>query len=75
LCARVFTRIYSGGGPGAVKKLRSAKRMQQWWWQRSNEPVNSNSATIPLIKCSDEGTWAATWRKKRKRPLTGRKKL
>jgi hypothetical protein len=31
LCARVFTRIYSGGGPGTIKKLKSAKRMQQWW--------------------------------------------
>jgi hypothetical protein len=67
LCARVFTRIYSGGGQGAVKKLRSAKRMQQWWRRRSNELVNSNSPTIPLIKHPGEGTWAATWRKKWKR--------
>jgi hypothetical protein len=67
LCARVFTRVYNGGGSGAVKELRSAKRMQQWWRRRSNELVNSNNPTIPLIKRPDEGTWAATWRKKRKR--------
>jgi hypothetical protein len=67
LCARVFTRIYSGGGPGAMKELRSAKRMQQWWRWWSNELENCNSPTIPLIKRPDEGIWAAMWRKKRKR--------
>jgi hypothetical protein len=52
---------------GVAKELESAKEMQQWWWQKDNELVNSNSPTIPLIKLPDEGTWAKTWRKKRKR--------
>jgi hypothetical protein len=45
-------RIYSSGGKGAVKKLGSAKKMQQWWWQKGNELVNSNSPTIPPYKVS-----------------------
>jgi hypothetical protein len=52
---------------GAVKELKSAREMQQWWRQKDKELVNSNSPTIPLIKLCDEGTWAETWRKKRKR--------
>jgi hypothetical protein len=38
-----------------MKELRSAKRMQQWWRRQSNELVNSNIPTIPLIKSPDEG--------------------
>jgi hypothetical protein len=60
-------RIYSSGDKGAVKELRSAKKMRQWWRRKGNELVNSNNPTIPLIKSPGEGTWAATWRKKRKR--------
>jgi hypothetical protein len=52
---------------GAVKELRSAREMQQWWRWKSKEPVNSKNPTLPLIKLPDEGTWAETWRKKRKR--------
>jgi hypothetical protein len=52
---------------GAAKELRSAREMQQWWRRKDNELVNSNNPTIPLIKLPDEGTWVATWRKKRKR--------
>jgi hypothetical protein len=67
LWARLFTRIYSSCDKGAAKKLGSAKVMQQWWRQKYNELVNSNSPTIPLRKLPNEGTWAATWHKKRKR--------
>jgi hypothetical protein len=74
--ARLFTRIYSSGDQGAVKELGSAKKMQQWWRRKGNELVNSNSPTIPLIKRPGEGTWVATWRKKRKRyPTNGQEKL
>jgi hypothetical protein len=52
---------------GAVKELGSAEKMQQWWRRKGNELVNSNSPIIPLIKRPGEGTWAATWWKKRKR--------
>jgi hypothetical protein len=52
---------------GAVKEFGSAKEMQQWWWWKDNELVNSNSPTTPLIKLPDEGMWAETWHKKRKR--------
>jgi hypothetical protein len=52
---------------GAAKELRSAREMQQWWRQKDKELVNSNNPTSPLIKLPDEGTWAETWRKKRKR--------
>jgi hypothetical protein len=37
---------------------------------RSKELVNSKNPTLPLIKLSDEGTWAETWRKKQKRQAT-----
>jgi hypothetical protein len=50
----------------AAKKLRSAREMQQWWRWKNKELVNSKNPTLPLIKFSDEGTWAETWRKKRK---------
>jgi hypothetical protein len=52
---------------GAAKELRSAREMQQWWRRKDNELVNSKNPTIPLIKLPDEGMWAETWRKKRKR--------
>jgi hypothetical protein len=52
---------------GAAKELRSAREMWQWWRWKDKELVNSNSLTIPLIKLTDEGTSAETWRKKRKR--------
>jgi hypothetical protein len=61
---------------GAAKKLRSAREMQQWWWRKNKELVNSKNPTLPLIKLPDEGTWAETWRKKRKRqPTNGQEKL
>jgi hypothetical protein len=49
-----------------VKELRSAREMQQWWRRKNKELVNSKNPTLPLIKLPDEGTWAETWRKKRK---------
>jgi hypothetical protein len=66
LWARLLMRIYRSYAKGAAKELGSAKEMQQWWRRKGNELVNSNSPTIPLIKLPDEGTWAATWCKKRK---------
>jgi hypothetical protein len=60
-------RIYISYAKGDAKDLRSAKEMQQWWRRKDNKLVNSNNPTIPLIKHPDKGTWAATWRKKRKR--------
>jgi hypothetical protein len=39
---------------------------------RSEELVNSKNPTLPLIKLPNEGTWAETWRKKRKwQPTNG----
>jgi hypothetical protein len=52
---------------GAAKELSSAREMQKWWRRKSKELGNSKNPTIPLIKLPDEGTWAETWRKKRKR--------
>jgi hypothetical protein len=52
---------------GVVRKLRSAREIKQWWWRKNKELVNNKTPTLPLIKLPDEGTWAKTWRKKRKR--------
>jgi hypothetical protein len=52
---------------GVAKKLRSAREMQQWWRGKNKELVNSENPTLPLIKLPDEGMWAETWCKKRKR--------
>jgi hypothetical protein len=51
---------------GVAKELRSAREMQKWWRWKDKELVNSKNPTIPLIKLPDKGTWAETWRKKRK---------
>jgi L-rhamnose mutarotase len=50
----------------ATRKLRSARKMQQWWRQKNKELVNSKNQSHPLIKLPMKGTWAKTWRKKRK---------
>jgi hypothetical protein len=52
---------------GAARKLRSSRKMQQWWRRRNKELVNSKNQSLPLIKLHVKGTWAETWRKKRKR--------
>jgi hypothetical protein len=52
---------------GAARKLRSTREMQQWWRQKNKELVNSENRSLPLIKLPEKGTWAETWRKKRKR--------
>jgi hypothetical protein len=52
---------------GAARKLRSARKMQQWWRWKNQELVNSKNQSLPLIKLPVKGTWAETWRKKRKR--------
>jgi hypothetical protein len=52
---------------GAARKLRSAREIQQWWRQKNKELVNSENRSLPLIKLPEKGTWAETWRKKRKR--------
>jgi hypothetical protein len=52
---------------GAARKLRSARKMQQWWRWKNKELVNSKNQSLPLIKLPVKGTWAETWRKKRKR--------
>jgi hypothetical protein len=52
---------------GAVRKLKSARKMKQWWRRRSRELVNSKNQGLPLIKLPEKGTWAGTWRMKRKR--------
>jgi hypothetical protein len=52
---------------GAAKELTSASETQQWWRRKNKELVNSKNPTLPLIKLPDEGAWAETWRKKRKR--------
>jgi hypothetical protein len=52
---------------GAARKLRSAREMQQWWRRKNKELVNSENRRLPLIKLPEKGTWAETWRKKRKR--------
>jgi hypothetical protein len=45
-------RIYSSGGKGDVKKLGSAKKMQQWWRRKGNELVNSKQPHYPPYKAS-----------------------
>jgi hypothetical protein len=52
---------------GAARKIRSARKMQQWWRQKNKELVNSKNRGLPLIKLPVKGTWAETWRAKRKR--------
>jgi hypothetical protein len=52
---------------GAARKLRSARKMQQWWRWKNKELVSSKNQSLPLIKLLVKGTWAETWRKKRKR--------
>jgi hypothetical protein len=52
---------------GVAWKLRSAEEMQQWWRQKNKELVNSENRSLPLIKLPEKGTWAETWRTKRKR--------
>jgi hypothetical protein len=52
---------------GAARKLRSARKMQQWWWRKNKELVNSKNRGLPLIKLPVKGTWAEMWRMKRKR--------
>jgi hypothetical protein len=51
----------------AARKLRNARKMQQWWRRKNKELVNSKNQSLPLIKLPVKGTWAETWRKKRKR--------
>jgi hypothetical protein len=50
-----------------MRKLRSAREMQQWWWQKNKELVNSKNHSLPLIKLPVKGTFAEIWRMKRKR--------
>jgi hypothetical protein len=50
-----------------MRNLRSAREMHQWWRQKNKELVNSENCSLPLIKLPEKGTWAETWRKKRKR--------
>jgi hypothetical protein len=52
---------------GAARKLRSTKEMHQWWQWKNKELVNSENRSLPLIKLPEKGTWAETWRTKRKR--------
>jgi hypothetical protein len=52
---------------GAMRKLKSAGKMKQWRWRRGRELVNSKNRGLPLIKLPEKGTWAETWRVKRKR--------
>jgi hypothetical protein len=52
---------------GAARKLKSARKMKQWRRWKSRELVNSKNRGLPLIKLPIKGTWAETWRAKRKR--------
>jgi hypothetical protein len=52
---------------GAARKLRRSRKMQQLWRRKNKELVNSRNQSLPLIKLPVKGTWAETWRKKRKR--------
>jgi hypothetical protein len=52
---------------GAAKKFKSAGKMKQWRRRRGKEMVNSKNRGLPLIKLPEKGTWAETWRAKRKR--------
>jgi hypothetical protein len=50
-----------------MRKLKSAGKMKKWWRRRGRELVNSKNRGLPLIKLFEKGTWAETWRAKRKR--------
>jgi hypothetical protein len=51
---------------GAARKIKSAGSTKQWWRRRGRELVNSKNRGLPLIKLPEKGTWAETWRAKRK---------
>jgi hypothetical protein len=60
---------------GAVRKLKSARKMKQWRRLKDRELVNSKNQGRPLIKIPVKGTWAETWRTKRKRKPTNGQKI
>jgi hypothetical protein len=64
--ARCFTRIYGSTLSGCVREEQDA-RIGNGSGGREKELVNSTNPHSPLIYLLGEGTWAATWRKERKR--------
>jgi hypothetical protein len=52
---------------GAVRNIRSSRKMQQWWRRKNKELVNSKNQNLSLIKLLVKGTWVEMWHKKRKR--------
>jgi hypothetical protein len=63
-------RIYKSYARGLRRSLEAYEDCSNGGGGRSKELVNSKNPTLPLIKLLDEGTWAKTWRKKRKRQPT-----
>jgi hypothetical protein len=66
---RCFTRIYESTLRGYVCEEQGA-RIGNGGGGREKELVNSTNPHSPLIYLLGEGTWAATWRKERKRQPT-----
>jgi hypothetical protein len=64
--ARCFTRIYGSTLRGYVCEEQDA-RIGNGGGGGEKELVNSTNSHSPLIYLLGKGTWAATWRKERKR--------
>jgi hypothetical protein len=68
LATRCFTRIYKSAHGGYAREEQEAEIDNGGG--REKELVNSTNPHYPLIYLLDEGTWAETWRKERKRQST-----
>jgi hypothetical protein len=69
LDARCFTRIYKSALGGYARGENDAE-IGNGGSGGEEELVNSKKPHSPLIYLLDEGTWAETWRKERKRQPT-----
>jgi hypothetical protein len=66
LDARCFTRIYQSA-PGGYAREEKEAEIDNGGGGGEKELVNSKNPHYPSIYLLGEGTWAATWRKERKR--------
>jgi hypothetical protein len=70
--ARCFTRIYESTLGGYAREEQDAE-IGNGGGGGEKELVNSTNPHFSLIYLLDEGTWAETWRKERKRQPTNGK--
>jgi hypothetical protein len=75
LVARCFTRIYQSAPRGYAREEKEAE-IDNGGGGGEKELVNSKNPHDPFIYLLGEGTWAATWRKERKRqPTNGQRNI